>query len=41
MVWALDRIGATLGDQPYSRVLLKGAAYIGQDLLIAVGRLTV
>lgn len=39
MVWALDRIGATLGSQPYSRVLLKGAAYIGQDLPIAVGRL--
>ena len=39
MVWMLDRIGATLGAQGYPLVLLKGAAYIGQDLMIAQGRL--
>jgi hypothetical protein len=39
MVWALDRVGATLADRPYPLVLLKGAAYIGQDLSIAAGRL--
>ena len=39
MVWALDRRGAALGDAAYPRVLLKGAAYIGQGLPIAAGRL--
>ena len=39
MVWLLDRIGATLAGQGYPLVLLKGAAYIGQDLAIAQGRL--
>ena len=40
MVWALHRIGNTLGDYSLMRgVLLKGAAYIGQDLPIAAGRL--
>jgi hypothetical protein len=39
LVWALDRVGAVLGDEPYPRVLLKGAAYIGQGLSVADGRL--
>jgi hypothetical protein len=39
MAWVLDRIGATLGEEPYPLVLLKGGAYIGQDLAIAAGRL--
>ena len=39
MVWTLERVGTMLGDAPYPRVLLKGAAYIGQDLPIAAGRL--
>ncbi len=38
LTWALDRAGAALqGTGP--RVLLKGAAYIGQGLAIAAGRL--
>ena len=39
MVWALDRIGAALAGEPYPKVLLKGAAYLAQDLTIAQGRL--
>ena len=39
MVWVLDRVGAVLGGQGYPLVLLKGGAYIGQDLAIAQGRL--
>ncbi len=39
MIWTLERVGTMLGDTPYPRVLLKGAAYIGQGLAIAVGRL--
>jgi len=39
MVWALERVAATLQDGNYPLVLLKGAAYIGQDLSIAAGRL--
>ena len=39
MVWALRRVGAVLGGHGYPCVLLKGAAYIGQDLPIAAGRL--
>ncbi len=39
MVWTLERVGSMLGDAPYARVLLKGSAYIGQDLPIAAGRL--
>ena len=39
MVWLLDRVGAALGGQGYALVLLKGAAYVGQDLSIASGRL--
>ena len=39
LLWALERVPAMLGDVPYPLVLLKGAAYIGQDLSIAAGRL--
>jgi hypothetical protein len=39
LVWALNRIEAVLSNAPYPRVLLKGAAYIGQGLPIAAGRL--
>ncbi len=39
LLWALDRLGAQLGGAGYPLVLLKGAAYIGQDLPIAAGRL--
>lgn len=39
MGWALERIGAVLIDAPYPRVLLKGAAYLGQELPLAAGRL--
>ncbi len=39
MVWALDRVAATLTDRAYPLVLLKGAAYIGQGLTISAGRL--
>jgi hypothetical protein len=39
MLWTLERVAGALGDAPYPRVLLKGAAYIGQDLSIAAGRL--
>lgn len=39
VLWAIRRIGATLADQPWPRVLLKGAAYLGQDLDISRGRL--
>ncbi|MEO5698591.1 MAG: nucleotidyltransferase family protein [Burkholderiaceae bacterium] len=39
IAWTLERIAAALEDAPYPRVLLKGAAYIGQDLPIAAGRL--
>ncbi len=39
MLWTLERVATMLGDTGYPRVLLKGAAYIGQDLPIAAGRL--
>lgn len=39
MVWALRRIAAALGRSAFPVVLLKGAAYLGQDLPIAAGRL--
>lgn len=39
MVWALQRVGAVLTDAPYPRVLLKGGAYLGQQLPIAAGRM--
>ena len=39
MLWAIERLGTTLGRQAYPLVLLKGAAYIGQGLPIAAGRL--
>ena len=39
VLWALDHVETALGDAAYPRVLLKGAAYIGQGLPIAAGRL--
>ena len=39
VLWTLERLETALGDAPYPRVLLKGAAYIGQGLPIAPGRL--
>ena len=39
VVWTIERIGAALAGQGLPMVLLKGAAYIGQDLPIARGRL--
>lgn len=39
LLWALERLSATMGDVPYPLVLLKGAAYLGQDLPIAAGRM--
>ena len=39
LLWLLDRLATMLGDRPYPVVLLKGAAYIAQDLPIAHGRL--
>ena len=39
LVWVLERVSAMLGNVPYPLVLLKGAAYIGQNLPIALGRL--
>lgn len=39
VLWAIERIGITLAGTPWPKVLLKGAAYIGQDLAIAQGRL--
>ena len=38
--WTLERITAPLRDAHYPLVLLKGAAYIGQGLPIASGRLS-
>ncbi len=37
--WVLERVGTALSEAPYPRVLLKGAAYLGQELPIAKGRL--
>lgn len=38
--WTMERVAAALRDAPpYPRVLLKGAAYIGQGLSIGAGRL--
>jgi hypothetical protein len=39
MLWALERVQAVLHDASYPVVLLKGAAYVAQDLPIAKGRL--
>lgn len=39
MRWALERVGVALADCHHPIVLLKGAAYIGQDLPIARGRM--
>lgn len=37
--WTLERVAVAIGDAPYPRVLLKGAAYIEQQLPVAAGRL--
>ena len=39
LTWALERLPAMMGEVPYPLVLLKGAAYVGQGLRIAAGRL--
>ena len=39
LVWALERIAQAMGAATYPLVLLKGAAYMGQQLPIAQGRL--
>ena len=39
MRWTIERVATMLGDAPYARVLLKGGAYLGQNLPIASGRL--
>jgi hypothetical protein len=39
MQWALRRIGDVLAAAPYPHVLLKGAAYLAQDLPVAYGRM--
>jgi hypothetical protein len=39
LLWLLDRLAYMLRDAPYPLVLLKGAAYIGQSLPIAMGRM--
>jgi hypothetical protein len=39
MRWVLDRVSATLADLNAPRLLLKGAAYVGQGLSLGVGRL--
>jgi hypothetical protein len=39
LLWTLERVGVALADAPYPLVLLKGAAYAGQNLPIAMGRL--
>lgn len=38
-VWAAQRVAAALQGAPYPCVLLKGGAYLGQELPIAAGRL--
>jgi hypothetical protein len=39
LTWAAERVATALGDAAYPRVLLKGAAYIAQELPIGRGRL--
>jgi hypothetical protein len=39
MRWALERVRAVTGTRPFPFVLLKGAAYLAQNLPIAAGRL--
>lgn len=39
LAWVLTRVANTLHDVDYPLVLLKGAAYIGQELPISAGRL--
>lgn len=39
LLWLLDRVAYMLREAPYPLVLLKGSAYIGQSLPIALGRM--
>ena len=39
LAWVLERLPDMLGEVDYPLVLLKGAAYMGQDLAIGAGRL--
>ena len=39
LLWAMQGIGQTLQASPFPRVLLKGAAYLGQALPISAGRM--
>ena len=39
VLWTIERIGLTLQGEAFPKVLLKGAAYLAQDLRIASGRL--
>ena len=39
MRWTVERLSETLAEAPHPLVLLKGSAYVGQDLPIAAGRL--
>jgi hypothetical protein len=39
LTWAAERVATVLDGAPYPRILLKGAAYIAQDLPIGRGRL--
>jgi hypothetical protein len=39
MCWTIERLSPVLAEGSYPRVLLKGAAYLGQELGIARGRL--
>ncbi len=39
LAWAAERAATALGDAPYPRVLLKGAAYVADDLPLGRGRL--
>jgi len=39
VLWTIERTGLSLQGEAFPKVLLKGAAYLGQDLRIAAGRL--
>lgn len=39
VLWTIERTGLILQGEAFPKVLLKGAAYLGQDLRIAAGRL--
>jgi hypothetical protein len=39
VLWTAERVAAAFAGAPYPRVLLKGAAYVAQQLSIASGRL--